>query len=81
MPAGKDQPPAFELNVAADAKHIRFLVPANTRTQSEGAAQVDHIGQRRGLPGRVRQGARSADVHATFRIAAWLVDAETSGEP
>jgi len=81
MPAGKERPPAFELNVAAEAQYIRFLVPGNTRTQSEGAAQVDHIGQRHGLPNRVRQGARSTDVHATFRIAAWLVDAEASGEP
>jgi hypothetical protein len=81
MPAGKERRPAFELNVAAEAKHIRFLVPGNTRTQSEGAAQVHHTGQRRGLPDRVRPGARSTNVHASFRIAAWLVDAEASGEP
>ena len=80
MPAGKEQPPAFELDVAAEAKHIRFLVPGRTHTHSDGVAPVDHIGQRRGLPDRVRQGARSAEVHATFRIAAWLVDAEVSGE-
>ncbi len=80
MPAGKERPPAFELDVAAEAKHIRFLVPGRTRTHSEGVAPVDHIGQRRGLPDRVRQGARSTDVHATFRIAAWLVDADASGE-
>jgi hypothetical protein len=80
MPAGKQRPPAFELDVAAEAKHIRFLVPGRTHTQSEGVAAVDHIGQRRGLADRVRPGARCTDVHATFRIAAWLVDADASGQ-
>ena len=80
MRAGKERPPAFELDVAAEAKHIRFLVPGRTSIQSEGVAQVDRVGQRRGLPDRVRPGARSAEVHAAFRIAAWLVDAEGSGQ-
>ncbi len=80
MPAGKQQPPTFELDVAAEAKRIRFLVPGRTHTYSEGVAPVDHIGQRRGLPDRVRHGDRSIDVHATFRIAAWLVDADASGQ-
>jgi hypothetical protein len=80
MPAGKERPPAFELDVAAEAMYIRFLVPGRTHTHSEGVAPVDHTGQRRGLPDRVRQGARSTDVHATFRIAAWLVNADASGQ-
>ena len=80
MPAGKGRPPAFELDVKAEAKHIRFLVPGRSHAHSEGVAPIDHIGQRRGLPDRVRQGARSTDVYATFRIAAWLVDADGSGE-
>jgi hypothetical protein len=80
MPAGKERPPAFELDVAAEAKHIRFLVPGRTHTHSEGVASIDHVGQRRGLPDGVRQGAGSTDVYATFRIAAWLVDADASGQ-
>jgi hypothetical protein len=80
MPAGKEGPPVFELDVAAEAKRIRFLVPGRTDTHSEGVAPVDHIRQRRGLPDRVRHGASSSDVHATFRIAAWLVDADASGQ-
>lgn len=80
MPAARERRPAFELDVKADAKHIRFLVPGRTRTHTEGVAPVDRTGQRRGLPDRVRPGARSTDVRATFRIAAWLVDADASGE-
>ena len=80
MPAGKERPPAFELGVAAEAQHIRFLVPGRTHVRSEGVAPVDHIGQRRGLSDRVRQGSCCTDVHAAFRIAAWLVDAGASGE-
>ena len=80
MPAARERPPAFELDVKADAKHIRFLVPGRANAHTEGVAPVDHIGQRLGLPDRVRPGARSSDVRATFRISAWLVDADASGQ-
>jgi hypothetical protein len=74
MPACKGRPPAFELDVAAEAKDIRLLVPGRVQTRSEGVTLVRHS-RRAGLPDQVLQGGRYADVRVSFRIAAWLEDA------
>ncbi|MGN6792849.1 MAG: hypothetical protein ACTHJW_10750 [Streptosporangiaceae bacterium] len=76
MGKGKERPPAFELDAAADAEQIQFLVPGRTDTRSEGVALVEHKGQRSGLPDRVRPDACYTAVHASFRVAAWLEDAD-----
>jgi len=78
MGAGKERPPAFELDVAADAETINFPVPGRCHTRSEGVASAEHSVRRKELPNRVRQDEHYTDVHASLRIAAWLEDADGS---
>jgi hypothetical protein len=80
MPARKERPPDFELDAAAEAREIRFQGPGRSQSHSERVARVEHAGQRRGLPARVRQGTRYTDVSCSLRIAAWLEDADTVSE-
>jgi hypothetical protein len=69
----------FELDVAAEAKDIRYLVPGRVHTRSAGVTRIEYS-RRGGLPDQMRQGGRYADVSASLRIAAWLEDADAPGE-
>lgn len=81
MPDRIERQPAFELDVAAEAKDIRFQVLCGLETHSEGLAPVEHVRQRRRLPSRVREGTRYTSVSASLRIAGWLEDADAGSEP
>jgi hypothetical protein len=78
MSPGKERRPAVELDVAARASQIHFVVPGRVQTYTEGVELKGHSRQRRGLPDRVRQGECYTNVYASIRIAAWLGDADTS---
>ena len=76
VPAGHELPPAFDVGVAADAKQIHMRVTGEARTRSEGVTRVERATVRDGLPDHLRRGERYTDVHTSYRVAAWLDEAD-----
>jgi hypothetical protein len=70
---GGRRPPALEISVAARAGEIRYHVPPDVQTRTQGAGIVNDTPRHAGKPRVPERGSRHTDVSASFRIAAWLL--------
>jgi hypothetical protein len=68
-----------EFQAAARAGEVRYHVPADTSTCTQGVRD-ERTSQRDGLPQAPERGARYTDVRTSFRVAAWL-ECEDDGAP
>jgi hypothetical protein len=69
---GKNRPPDFEIEVAAQAREITFRVVGDVGWRTEGVARVDRVRRRDGLPSPVRPHVRYRNVHVSTSLKAWL---------
>ena len=72
MKPGKNRPPDFEIEVAAQAREITFRVVDDVEWRTEGVARVDRVRRRDGLPSPVRPHVRYRNVHVATSLKAWL---------
>jgi hypothetical protein len=70
---GGRRPPALEVTAAARAGEIRYHVPPEVQTRTQGVRFVNDTRRRAGKPRVPERGSRHTDVSASFRIAAWLL--------
>jgi hypothetical protein len=69
---GKNRPPDFEIEAAAQAREITFRVVDDVEWRTEGIARVDRVRRRDGLPSPVRPHVRYRNVHVSTSLEAWL---------
>lgn len=76
---GGRRPPTFEITAAARVGEIRYHVPPDVQTRTQGVRIVNDARRRAGKPEVPERGSRHTDVSASFRVAAWL-EGDDDGE-
>jgi len=82
MTGAEPRQPAVELEVAVQAREMRFRKPRDdVRTEAAtGTTHVSRDSRRDGIPERARPDVSYSDVWVSFRIAAWPDEPGCGGE-